>query len=78
MNWKTIEETPPNELVEVCDEKGNMAFAYPTFYPFKTEHVRGKWTDEVIPCEKYWDGGWMIVAKGFSNNVENIIKWRKT
>lgn len=78
--WNLIgEKKPPNELVEVIDNEGNIAQAYPTYYPFKVgENKTGiKWGSEVIPCNKYWDGGWLIAAKGLASNIKsNIIKWR--
>ena len=77
--WNNLDIQPPNEFVEVMDEKGNTAFAEPTYYPFKVGKSKGrKWSSPVIPCEPYWDGGWLILAKGLENTLEsNIVKWKK-
>ena len=78
-NWHLLDVQPPDELVEVQDENGNMAKAYPTYYPFKLgENKTGrKWGSEVIHCEPYWDGGWMIECEGLESNIDsNIVRWR--
>ena len=78
-DWRGLADTPPDELVEVIDAKGNKAFAYPTWYPFKVvpnPNKVGKWTSDVVPCEPYWDGGWMIECVGLTNNVETVVGWK--
>lgn len=78
-NWHLLDVQPPDELVEVQDENGNIAKAYPTYYPFKLgENKTGrKWGSEVIHCEPYWDGGWMIACEGLESNIDsNIVRWR--
>lgn len=78
--WSTVSETPPDELVKVIDKNGRKGFAYPTYYPFKTgQPTGGKWTSPVIPCEPYWDGGWMVsVPKGkLISDLEEIVGWRR-
>jgi len=78
--WSPVSETPPDELVKVIDKNGRKGFAYPTYYPFKTgKPTGGKWTSPVIPCEPYWDGGWMVsVPKGkLISDLEEIVGWRR-
>lgn len=71
--WFTMDKEPPDEFLEIMDENGNKAFAYPTVYPFKV----GK-KGNIIHCEPYWDGGWLIECNGLDSNIESrIIKWRK-
>lgn len=81
MDWLTTKETPPDELVEVIDKDGNTGFAYPTWYPFKVvpnPHKTGKWTSDVVPCEPYWDGGWLIKCEGLTSRVGDVVGWRRT
>jgi hypothetical protein len=78
-DWRGLADTPPDELVEVIDAKGNKALAYPTWYPFKVvlnPNKVSKWTSDVVPCEPYWDGGWMIECVGLTNNVETVVGWK--
>lgn len=78
--WSAVTETPPDELVKVIDKNGRKGFAYPTYYPFKVGKSNGgKWTSPVIPCEPYWDGGWMIaVSSGkLTSSLEEIVGWRR-
>jgi len=77
--WNSINITPPDELVDVIDKNGNSGKAYPTYYPFKVvphQNKVGKWTSDVVSCEPYWDGGWMIVCKALSSDIDNIIAWK--
>ena len=77
--WLSLDNIPPDELVQVIDAKWNTAHAYPTWYPFKVvtnPNKVGKWTSDVVPCEPYWDGGWMIDCDGLTSNVGTIIGWR--
>jgi hypothetical protein len=73
MEWIDInEQDPPNELIEVKDQQGNIAYAYPTYYPFKMDN--GK----VIPCAEYWDGGFMVQAKGLDDALESqVTHWKE-
>ena len=78
-DWRGLAETPPDELVEVIDAEGNKELAYPTWYPFKVvpnPNKVGKWTSDVVPCEPYWDGGWMIECVGLTNNVGTVVGWK--
>lgn len=78
--WLSLDNIPPNDLVEVIDAKGNIENAYPTWYSFKvapTQNINGKWTSDVVPCEPYWDGGWLISCEGISKKIETIIAWKK-
>ena len=62
------------------DKDGNIGKAYPTYYPFKVfpnPNRIGKWSSDVVPCEPYWDGGWMIACEGLTSNINQIIAWRK-
>jgi hypothetical protein len=78
-DWRGLSDTPPDELVEVIDSKGNKALAYPTWYPFKVvpnSKKIGKWTSHIVPCEPYWDGGWLIECAGLSNSIETVVGWK--
>ena len=57
---------PLEKEYQVKDEHGNVGFAQPTYYPFKVgENKTGRrWGSEVIPCEPYWDGGWLVRCVG--------------
>lgn len=81
--YNSIDITPPDELVRVIDENGKIANAYPTWYPFKvvaSKTKSGKFTSDIVSCDPYWDGGWMI-EYGFSekmtDKIGRIIGWRK-
>jgi hypothetical protein len=78
--WFPLENKPPDELVMVIDAKGNKAFAYPTYYPFKvvpnSKGLTGKWKSEVVPCEPYWDGGWIIECNGLTPSVNEVVGWK--
>lgn len=76
-DWNSLQKQPPDKLVEVMDKEGNIGKAYPTYYPFKVvpnPNKIGKWTR--VPCEPYWDGGWMIYCEGLTSNINEIIAWR--
>lgn len=78
-NWHSLDVQPPDSLVEVQDENGNIAKAYPTYYPFKVgkNKTGRRWGSEIIHCEPYWDGGWMIECEGLESNIDsNIVRWR--
>lgn len=76
--WLSLDIIPPDELVTVIDSKGNIEEAYPTWYSFKVsnQNINGKWTSDIVPCEPYWDGGWLINCEGISTKLENIIAWK--
>ena len=77
--WLSLDAIPPDELVQVIDAEGNTAHAYPTWYPFKVvqnPNKVGKWTSDVVPCEPYWDGGWMVACEGLTSNIGTVIGWR--
>jgi hypothetical protein len=79
IGWVSVKDTPPNELVEVIDAEGNIAHAYPTYYPFKVvpnANKAGKWTSDVLPCPPYWDGGWMVACEDLTSKVGTVIGWR--
>lgn len=70
-NWNTLEITPPDKVVEVMDNYGNMGFAEPTILPFKVEK------NNIVHCEPYWDG-WLIHGQGLESPIKGrIIKWRE-
>lgn len=84
-DWNNLTTTPPNDLVEVMDEEGNKAFAYPTYFPFDVVKKDG---DERKPFgfrgtvvfhennEMKWDGGWMVDVGMEINKVKSIKYWR--
>lgn len=76
--WLSLDNIPPDELVQVIDAEGNTAHAYPTYYPFKVipQPPYTKWSSKIEPCEPYWDGGWMIACEGLTSNVGTVIGWR--
>lgn len=79
--WNGLDNTPPDKLLEVVDAEGNMGAAYPTWYPFKVVKdptATGKWTSNVVPCDPYWDGGWLVRADGLESKIGDIIAWRDT
>ena len=84
--WLSLEQTPPDEFVEVMDKDGNIAFAQPTYFPFVVEKREGdenkRWGWRGTPVfhedgKSHWDGGWMIKCIGLTNKVGNVISWRK-
>lgn len=78
-DWRGLEDTPPDELVEVIDAEGNQALAYPTWYPFKAvrkQNKVGKWTSDIVLCEPYWDGGWMIECEGLTADFSTVVGWK--
>jgi hypothetical protein len=79
-DWNTLEVLPPDKLIQVQDKNGNIANAYPTYYPFKLgkNKTGGRWDNELIACEPYWDGGWIInCGASLESNIDSdIVKWR--
>jgi len=77
-NWHPISETPPDEDLLVRDEFGNEAYATPTWYPFTFEEGANK-RSKPIPCEPYWDGGWLVLYKGMDVNPlkGTIVEWKR-
>jgi hypothetical protein len=67
--WASCDTQPPDEWIEVIDDKGQVFIACPTFYPFRLEKKK------IVMCNSYWDGGWMINS-GFEN-VGDIVGWRR-
>jgi len=79
--WNGLDNTPPDKLLEVIDAQGNTGVAYPTWYPMKFVHdptKKEKWTTKIVPCEPYWDGGWLVKAVGLESKVGDVIGWRDT
>jgi len=68
--WNSIDIQPPDELLEVMDENGNIGEAMPTYYGF--DIVDSK----VVFVNKYWDGGWLIKLSISDHFDSKIIKWR--
>ena len=78
MDWISVDIAPPDELVQVIDENGKTAYAYPTYYPFKVgKSQQGKWTSPITPCENHWDGGWMVEILGLDMNFGTVKGWKK-
>lgn len=80
--WNDLSVTPPDDTVKVIDDKGIIAFAIPTIYPWKVgERINGekyssKYSSPIIPCEAYWNGGWMVACEGISISIGKIIGWQ--
>lgn len=76
--WNLIASTPPDELVEVMDDNGNIFKSQPTYYPFIVgENKRGgRWGHDIIPCQPYWDGGWNTQISFDLPDIGKIVKWR--
>lgn len=75
--WNELTVTPPDGLVQVIDDKGKKAYAYPTIYPFDVgKQINGKWTSPITPCEPYWDGGWMVACEGINTGIGKIVGWK--
>jgi len=77
--WNGLDNTPPDKLLEVIDAEGNTGVAYPTWYPFTVvpnPNKTGKWTSDVVPCDPYWDGCWLVKADGLECKVGDVIGWR--
>lgn len=85
-NWISVEDKnniPPEQDLYVKDELGNIARAYPTYFPFIIEKLEGDerkpwgWRGTPVPCENHWDGGWMIVCENLSIPLSGKVKyWR--
>ena len=84
--WSTLDEMPPDEIVEVIDINGNKAFANPTYYPFEIVKKQGDekkqlgWRGTPVFYEdgkSRWDGGWLIECVGLTSKVTGqIVGWR--
>ena len=78
--WNGIDVAPPDTTVEVIDAEGRRALAEPTYYPFKVVRnpkKTGKRSSDVVPCEPYWDGGWMVLCGlDLLSPVGTIVGWR--
>ena len=78
--WNPVSMIPPDELLEVLDDDGNIGIAQPTWYPFKFVpdiDKCGRKISRASECEPYWDGGWMVECIGLDSPVKNIVSWRK-
>lgn len=73
MEWISLEDkNPENDFLMVKDLEGRIAYAYPTYYPFKM--VDGK----VVHCDLYWDGNWLIRCNGVETpKIGKITHWKK-
>lgn len=75
--WIELEKDikPLNKSYQIKDEFGNIGFAQPTYYPFKLVGGNGrKWSKDVVSCESYWDGGWLINCRGkLTTNITGKI-----
>jgi len=78
-DWNSINKIPPDKLLEVIDENGNIATAMPAIYPFKlNKKGKGRYDFDVERCEPYWDGSWWIQGENLDNPLTGeIIKWRE-
>ena len=80
-NWFPLTKTPPDKKLMVIDKNNRVAYGQPTYYPFRTEPTPGggKYSTKVIPCEPYWDGGWLIqVPPGsLSTDFFGVIGWKE-
>ena len=65
--WYEIDQkTPPDEMVYIKFDNGQIKFAYPTYYTF--DMVDGK----VVETENKWDGNWMIEASDFEDHIDHL------
>lgn len=79
--WNNLDITPPDELLEVIDAKGNICKAHPSFYPYQKvpamKYPEGSARIDAI--NPYWDGGW-IIQSGVERDklrFEQVVQWRK-
>jgi hypothetical protein len=78
--WISVsDQNPPDETVQVLDDKGNEGYGNPTYYPFKINKGLGKRSSTIETCEPYWDGGWIIPANERlkSQLTGKITHWRE-
>lgn len=77
--YNPISQQPPDQFVTVVDVHGRTAFAVPTIYNFKVVPNRlkvGKWTGDIVFCDPYWDGGWLIESDfSGAKGIDEIIGW---
>ena len=86
--WNDLVVVPPDEILEVIDENGNIGLAQPCYYPFEVVKLIGDerkgWGWRGTPIfytdgKPRWDGSWMIAGNLFDNTerLSNIVGWRK-
>ena len=92
--WNSLEDIPEaieqnsgsEKYLEVIDADGNTAFAFPTYYPFKSEKKPGDehktygWRSTPVFYEDgkaHWDGGWMINVGMEIDKIGQIIGWKE-
>jgi len=86
-SWSLISETPPNEMLEVMDEKFNLRKAVPVYRNYTSSPTikNKKLGIDVTDCEPYWDGSWMFdlgedekrtPASHFAE-FGKVTRWRK-
>ena len=84
-DWRGLEDTPPDEMVEVIDRDGNTGIGQPTYYPFEVVKKEGderkQWGWRGTPVfyedgKSKWDGGWMIQCVGLTNNIGTVVGWK--
>lgn len=74
--WHKVDnQIPPNELLEVKDKDGKTAKANPVYLSFKVDE-----NGNIMQCEPYWDGSWMIECEFKDGNIitkiDTIVAWR--
>lgn len=83
--WRSLDEIPPDEFVEVIDKDGHIAVAQPTYYPFEMTKQTGDetkmWGWRGTPMfyqdgQSRWDGGWMINTGMAMKPFGYVIGWR--
>ena len=77
-NWNLTSVTPPDEIVQVMFDSGDISNAKPTFYNYKFEYgVDGNpWSKTVVKCPKFWDGNWLVLCENLEVPKGKIIKWK--
>jgi hypothetical protein len=79
--WNNITVLPPEDLLEVIDDKGNICKAYPRFHPYKTNSTipYSQGHARIDAIDPYWDGSW-IITTGTSRekmNFGRVVGWRQ-
>lgn len=83
--WHTLDFQPPNELLIIMDDKGNLGHGQPTYYPFEVKKLKGDehkpwgWRGTVVHYEdgiERWDGGWLIFDALDTPVKGDVIKWK--
>lgn len=84
--WNDLVIVPPDDIVEVIDENGNIGLAQPCYYPFEVVKLinddKKMWGWRGTPIfypdgKSRWDGSWAIYLN-FStlNKIGVITGWR--